>query len=102
VIRPVSRRPSVRFAAEAASNLSSGSHASPTSSSGSPDPVSTLQVGHQPVSGQFVETAPVEDDACLVCGFLSPFDAPAFASGSSCPAEELGLPYGRLTGHTEV
>jgi hypothetical protein len=30
------------FTAKAASNLSSGSHASPSSSSGSPDPVSTL------------------------------------------------------------
>jgi hypothetical protein len=35
---------------------------------------------------------------CLVFGFLSPFGAPAFASGSSCPAEELASPYGRLTG----
>jgi len=39
-----------------------------------------------PVSGQLAETAPVEADAVLVCGFLSPFGAPAFASGSSCPA----------------
>ena len=38
----------------------------------------------------------------LVFGFLSPFGVPAFASGSSCPAAELGLPCGRLTGHTEV
>jgi hypothetical protein len=35
----------------------------------------------------------------LVFGFLSPFGAPAFASGSSCPAEELALPHGRVTGH---
>ena len=42
----------------------------------------------------------MEADALTVFGFLSPFDAPAFASGSSCPAEELGFPYGRLTGHT--
>jgi hypothetical protein len=90
------------FTAEAASNLSSGSHASPTSSSGSPDPVSTLSGRASALSGQLSETAPVEADACLVYGFLSPFGVPAFASGSSCPAEELGLPYGRLTGHTEV
>ncbi len=31
-------------------------------------------------------------------GFLSPFDAPAFACWASCPAGGLGLPYGRLTG----
>jgi len=28
----------------------------------------------------------------------APFDAPASASGSSCPAEELASPYGRVTG----
>jgi hypothetical protein len=39
----------------------------------------------------------VEADACLVYGFLSPFDAAAFASGSSCPAEEFASPYGRVT-----
>jgi hypothetical protein len=33
-----------------------------------------------------------------VFGFLSLFDVLAFVFGSSCPAVELGLPYGRLTG----
>lgn len=36
-----------------------------------------------PVSGQLSETAPVEADALMVFGFLSPFGVPAFASGAS-------------------
>jgi hypothetical protein len=89
------------FTAEAASNLSSGSHASPASSSGSPDPVSTLSSPSiKPVSGQLANDHAGGGRRTAVFGFLSPFGAPAFASGSSCPAEELGLPCGRLTGHT--
>jgi hypothetical protein len=89
------------FTAEAASNLSSGSHASPSSSSGSPDPVSTLSGrASARIRPVIQEPRRWRTTGCLVLGFLSPFGAPAFASGSSCPAEELGLPYGRLTGHT--
>ena len=35
-------------------------------------------------------------------GFLLPFDDRHWLLGSSCPARELGLPHGRLTGHVTV
>jgi len=86
VIRPVLRRPSVRSPPKRRPTcprvltLHQPRHLAHLTLS------APFQVGHQPVSGQFAETASVEADACLVFGFLPPFDAPAFASGSSCPA----------------
>jgi hypothetical protein len=61
-----------------------------------------FRVGHQPVSGQLSDDHAGGGRRTAVFGFLSPFDAPAFASGSSCPAEELGLPHGRFTGTPTV
>jgi hypothetical protein len=102
VIRPVSRRPSVR---------------SPPKRRPTCPRVLTLhqprQLAHLTLSAPFrVEHQPYPASsprprrwrptpACST-GSCRLFDAPAFTSGSSSPAEELASPYGRLTGHTEV
>jgi hypothetical protein len=82
------------FHRQAVSNLCLGfdPHASPSSSSGSRDAVSTLSGRTQALSGQLSDDHAVEADAFDGLRFLWPFDALAFASGSSCAAQGVGPP----------
>ena len=100
VIRPVFATALGPFTAEAVSNLSSGSHTSPSSPSGSPDSCQhPFGSGTSPYPAGYPPTRRWRPTpASAVSRRLSAHRHSLL--GHPSPAEELGLPCGRLTGHT--